>query len=82
MIRLPGMPRTGKCGLMEKVTCVASKGDGKGAYFSDLDIFMLTLHINLGLVNRSREFRKSLMPVARVSMMRNSVTQKLVLNSD
>lgn len=53
-----------------KVTCVAIKRAGKGAsLFSDFDISMLTVRINLGLVNRSTEFRKNLMQVARVSMM-------------
>jgi len=33
-------------------------------------------------VNGSREFPKDLIEVTRVSMMRNSVPQKLVLNSD
>ena len=43
---------------------------------------MLTVRINLGLVNGSREFPKDLMEVIRVSMMRNSVPQKLVFNSE
>ena len=59
------------------------RGAGKGAsLFSDFDICMLTVRIDLGLVNGSREFPKDLIEVTRVSMMRNSVPQKLVLNSD
>lgn len=62
--------RTGECGLTVKVTCVAIKRAGKGAsLFSEFDISMLTVRINLGLVNRSTEFRKNLMQVTRVSMM-------------
>ncbi len=60
-----------------------SGGAGKGAsLFSDFDISMLTVRINLGLVNGSREFPKDLMEVIRVSMMRNSLPQKLVFNSE
>ena len=68
----PRVSKTRQCGLTVKVTCVASQtgGAGKGAsLFSDFDISMLTVRINLGLVNRSTEFRKNLMQVARVSMM-------------
>jgi hypothetical protein len=43
---------------------------------------MLTVRIDLGLVNGSREFPKDLMEEIRVSMMRNSVPQKLVFNSE
>jgi hypothetical protein len=79
----PRVSKTRQCGLTVKVTCVASRGAGKGAsLFLDFDICMLTVRIDLGLVNGSREFPKDLIEVTRVSMMRNSVPQKLVLNSD